>query len=88
MIKRKCKWSKSKCRRGINISNSDYIILGSGSNIHYLSRIIKGFHKLTVLTPSLKVSLELCKELSIDTIQLGGDIRNSSTSANRLQNLF
>jgi DeoR/GlpR family transcriptional regulator of sugar metabolism len=25
------------------ISNSDYIILGSGSNIHYLSRIIKGF---------------------------------------------
>jgi DeoR family transcriptional regulator of aga operon len=63
------------------ISNSDYIILGSGSNIHYLSQIIKGFHKLTVLTPSLKVSLELCKEGSVDTIQLGGDIRNSSTSA-------
>jgi DeoR family transcriptional regulator of aga operon len=63
------------------ISNNDYIILGSGSNIHYLSRIIKDFHKLTVLTPSLKVSLELCKEPSIDTIQLGGDIRNSSTSA-------
>jgi DeoR family transcriptional regulator of aga operon len=55
--------------------------LGSGSNIHYLSRIIKGFQKLTVLTPSLKVSLELCKEPSIETIQLGGDIRNSSTSA-------
>ncbi|WP_339918748.1 DeoR/GlpR family DNA-binding transcription regulator [uncultured Flavobacterium sp.] len=63
------------------ISNNDYIILGSGSNIHYLSRIITGFNKLTVLTPSLKVSLELCKEPSIDTIQLGGDIRNSSTSA-------
>lgn len=63
------------------ISNNDYIILGSGSNIHYLSQIIKGFHKLTVLTPSLKVSLELCKEPSIDTIQLGGDIRNNSTSA-------
>lgn len=55
--------------------------MGSGSNIHYLSRIIKGFQKLTVLTPSLKVSLELCKELNVDTIQLGGDIRNSSTSA-------
>ena len=63
------------------INNNDYIILGSGSNIHYLARIIKDFHKLTVLTPSLKVSLELCKEPSIDTIQLGGDIRNSSTSA-------
>jgi aromatic ring-opening dioxygenase catalytic subunit (LigB family) len=31
------------------ISNNDYIILGSGSNIHYLSRIITGFNKLTVL---------------------------------------
>jgi DeoR family transcriptional regulator of aga operon len=63
------------------ISNHDYIILGSGSNIHYLSQVIKGFQKLTVLTPSLKVSLELSKETNIDTIQLGGDIRNSSTSA-------
>jgi DeoR/GlpR family transcriptional regulator of sugar metabolism len=35
------------------INNNDYVILGSGSNIHYLSRIIKGFDKLTVLTPSL-----------------------------------
>lgn len=63
------------------ISNNDYVILGSGSNIYYLSQIIKGFKKLTVLTPSLKVALELCQEPSIDTIQLGGDIRNSSASA-------
>lgn len=63
------------------INEHDYIILGSGSNIHYLSRIITGFQKLTVLTPSLKVSLELTKEANIDTIQLGGDVRNSSTSA-------
>ena len=62
------------------ISDYDYIILGSGSNIHYLSRIITGFQKLTVITPSLKVSLELTKETKIDTIQLGGDVRNSSTS--------
>jgi DeoR/GlpR family transcriptional regulator of sugar metabolism len=46
---------KANRRRVKYISNSDYIILGSGSNIHYLSRIIKGFDKLTVLTPSLKV---------------------------------
>ncbi|TRX08288.1 DeoR/GlpR family DNA-binding transcription regulator [Flavobacterium gawalongense] len=62
------------------IDNNDYVILGSGSNIHYLSRIITGFPKLTVLTPSLRVSLELSKETKIDTIQLGGDVRNSSTS--------
>lgn len=62
------------------INNNDYIILGSGSTIHYLARIITGFQKLTVLTPSLRVSLELCKDTNIDTIQLGGDIRNSATS--------
>lgn len=62
------------------IDNNDYMILGSGSNIHYLSCIIKGFQKLTILTPSLKVALELSKETKIDTIQLGGDVRNSSTS--------
>lgn len=63
------------------INNFDYIILGSGSNIYYLSRIITGFQKLTVITPSLKVSLELSKEVNIDTIQLGGDVRKSSNSA-------
>ncbi|MFY7890109.1 MAG: DeoR/GlpR family DNA-binding transcription regulator [Spirosomataceae bacterium] len=63
------------------ISNNDYIILGSGSNILYLSRVIKEFQKLTVLTPSLKVALELCKDPNIETIQLGGEIRHSSTSA-------
>lgn len=62
------------------IHNNDYIILGSGTTVHYLSKIILGFPKLTVLTPSLKVSLELCKHSEIDTIQLGGDIRRSATS--------
>lgn len=62
------------------INNNDYIILGSGSTIHYLARIITSFQKLTVLTPSLMASLELCKDKNINTIQLGGDIRNSATS--------
>lgn len=62
------------------INNFDYIILGSGSNIHYLAQIISGFQKLTVITPSLKVSLELSKEVNVDTIQLGGDVRKSSNS--------
>jgi DeoR family transcriptional regulator of aga operon len=62
------------------INNFDYIILGSGSNIHYLSQIISGFQKLTVITPSLKVSMELSNEANVDTIQLGGDIRKSSNS--------
>ncbi len=62
------------------INNNDYIIMGSGTTIHHLSKIMDGFKKLTVLTPSLKVSLELCQHAEIDTIQLGGDIRKSATS--------
>ncbi len=62
------------------IHNNDYIIMGSGTTVHYLSKIILGFTKLTVLTPSLKVSLELCKHSEIDTIQLGGNIRRNATS--------
>lgn len=62
------------------ISENDSIILGSGSTIHYLARVIAGFQKLTVLTPSLRVSLALSKDTHIGTIQLGGDIRNSATS--------
>jgi len=62
------------------IENFDYIILGSGSNIYYLAQIISGFEKLTVVTPALKVSLELSREVNVDTIQLGGDLRKSSNS--------
>ena len=62
------------------ISENDSIILGSGSTIHYLARVITGFQKITVLTPSLRVSLALSKDTHVDTIQLGGNIRNSATS--------
>jgi hypothetical protein len=71
----KCKWSKSKSQKRLKyISNSDYIILGSGSNIHYLSRIIKGFQVNSA--NAVKGLLELCS-----STHHGWDIRNSSTSA-------
>lgn len=63
-----------------HIQDHEYIILASGTTIHYLSRLIKGFKKLTVLTSSLFVSLELCKNEFIDVIQLGGIVRKSSNS--------
>ena len=63
-----------------HIQDNDYIILASGTTIHYLSRLIKGFKKLTVLTSSLFVSLELCKNEFVDVIQLGGMVRKSSNS--------
>lgn len=62
------------------IESQDFIILASGTTIHYLARIIKNFDKLTVLTSSLRVSLELSKDPMIDIIQLGGSVRKSSTS--------
>lgn len=62
------------------INNSDYIILGSGTTVLYLARMLDNFEKLTVVTPSLFVSVELCKNDNIKTLQLGGNVRKSSNS--------
>lgn len=62
------------------IKENDFILLASGTTIHYLARIIQDFENLTVLTSSLRVAIELCKKPKINTIQLGGDVRKSSTS--------
>lgn len=63
-----------------HIKESDIILLGSGTTIHQLARIISGFNNLTILTSSLLVSTELCKESNINIIQLGGNVRKSSNS--------
>lgn len=63
------------------ISDNDYIILASGTTIHYLSRFLKDFKNLTVLTSSLFVSVELCNNNNnVEVIQLGGKVRKSSRS--------
>lgn len=62
------------------IQNNDFIILSSGTTIHFLSRMLSSFDYLTVITPSLRVALELCKERNINSIHLGGEIRRSSAS--------
>lgn len=62
------------------ISENEYIILASGTTIHYLSRLIEGFNKLTVLTSSLFASIELSRNETVEVIQLGGLVRKSSNS--------
>mgnify|MGYP000856631774 CR=1 FL=1 len=64
------------------IDSNDFIILASGTSIHYLAREIANakFERLTVLTPALKVSAELTKNMFVNTVQLGGEVRKSSTS--------
>lgn len=63
------------------IQNNDFIILSSGTTIHVLAKMMSHFGQLTVLTPSLRVSLDLCKYKSINTIHLGGEVRKSSASS-------
>ncbi len=62
------------------IKENDFIILASGTTIHYLARIMNNFQKLTVLTSSLGVSVELCNIPSVNTIQIGGEVRKNSSS--------
>ena len=62
------------------IQENDCIILASGTTMHYLARMLKNFGQLTVLTSSLRVALELCNNPNINIIQLGGEVRKSSTS--------
>ncbi|MCB0375201.1 MAG: DeoR/GlpR transcriptional regulator [Sinomicrobium sp.] len=62
------------------IQNKDYLILASGTTIHYLARMLSNFDQLTVLTSSLYVAVELCKNPAVDIVQLGGAVRKSSKS--------
>lgn len=62
------------------IQENDCIILASGTTMHYLARMLVNFGPLTVLTSSLRVAIELCNNPNINVIQLGGEVRKSSTS--------
>lgn len=62
------------------IDENDCIILASGTTMHYLARMLMNFGPLTVLTSSLRVAIELCNNPNINVIQLGGEVRKSSTS--------
>ena len=58
------------------IKENEFIILSSGSTAHLLAQKLYGLRNLTVLTPSLRVALEVCK----NPIHLGGEVRKNSTS--------
>ncbi len=62
------------------INENDFIMLASGTTIHYLARSLQHYNKLTILTASLRVALELCNTDNIQVIQIGGEVRKSSTS--------
>ncbi len=62
------------------IHENEFIILSSGTTLHLLAQKLYGFRSLTVLTPSLRVALEVCKNPNVNTVHLGGEVRKNSTS--------
>lgn len=62
------------------IQDNDSILIGSGTTAYALARQLNPSHRITVITPALKVALELCTKPNIEVLQLGGLIRPNSSS--------
>lgn len=63
------------------IGQNDSIIIGSGTTVFELARILHPSKQLTVITPALKVALELCNRQYVAVLQMGGLIHQTSSSA-------
>lgn len=59
---------------------NDKIIIASGTTLLAFAKEIHTREPITVITPSVKVSLELCYNPNIEIIQLGGTLRKNSVS--------
>lgn len=62
------------------LGNNDSIMIGSGSTVYELASHLQSNRPLTVITPALKVSVELSNKPNIEVLQLGGIIRQNSSS--------
>lgn len=62
------------------IKANDSISIGSGTTVFELTRYLHPNKNLTVITPALKVGLELSNRPNIEVLQLGGVIRSNSSS--------
>lgn len=62
------------------IESNDSIIIASGTTMLALAREITPGQKLTVITSAIQVAEELVKHSNIDIMQLGGLVRQSSSS--------
>ncbi len=62
------------------IGNNDSIIIGSGTTVFELAKCLYPAQKLTVITPALKVALELSDRANVEVLQLGGTLRPNSSS--------
>ena len=62
------------------ITPNDSVIIASGTTMTALSREIIPKQKLIIITSALQVASELIKHTDIEIFQLGGIIRQSSSS--------
>lgn len=62
------------------IKGTDSIMIGSGTTAFALANMLHPQSKITVITPALKVGLELSNRGNIEVLQLGGVIRPNSSS--------
>jgi DeoR family transcriptional regulator, aga operon transcriptional repressor len=63
------------------IRQNDSIIIGSGTTVFELAHALHPSKHITVITPALRVALELCDRPNVDILQIGGLIHHSSASA-------
>ena len=62
------------------ISRNDSIIIASGTSVLALARAINADGHLTVITSALNVALELSQHPNVEVLQLGGQLRQNSSS--------
>lgn len=62
------------------IGGNDSVIIGSGTTTFALARALKPTRRMTVITPAVKVTLELSDRPNLEVLQLGGLIRPNSSS--------
>ncbi|MGI8634349.1 MAG: DeoR/GlpR family DNA-binding transcription regulator [Segetibacter sp.] len=63
------------------MGDTDSIIIGAGTTACELARCLNPPKHLIVITPALKVALELYSKPNVEVLQLGGLIHESSASA-------
>lgn len=62
------------------IGDNDSVILGSGTSILAMARSLQPEGRLNVITAAINVSMALAGNENIEILQLGGQLRHSSTS--------
>lgn len=62
------------------IQQNDSIMIGSGTTVFELARCLYTAKQITVITPAVKVALELSNRPNVEVLQLGGLIRQNSSS--------